>query len=209
MLAFPYLRQQSSGKILCHNSHRACQINQNSATAKKMLLMPASPRHPFLFHVLQEGRMWTKRADGLDTLMEVAFGDGIAGWVAETESPVVTHDVEKDNRFDFRIDTAYAAGAFEMTRKVSGILSIPMKKHDGTLFGVCSMIHMQGNTFTRGDQRLLEVHCELTVLSFKACKMQNSNFSAFETPSEALKRCQMLLRAKWVHFFRAVLKCVM
>jgi hypothetical protein len=147
--------------------------------------------------------MWTKRADGLDTLMEVAFGEGIAGWVAEEESPVVSDHTH--TRFDFRIDTAYAAGLSEMTRKVTGILSIPMKRHDGKLFGVCSMIHMQGNTFTRADQRLLELHCALTVLSFRECQIQSSDFSTYETPAEALKRCQMLLHAERVHFFQAVL----
>jgi hypothetical protein len=76
---------------------------------------------------------------------------GIAGWVAEEESPVLSNDVENDKRFDFRIDTAFAAGiaANARTFKVTSLVSVPIKRHDGTLFGVCSMLHRQGKRFTR------------------------------------------------------------
>jgi hypothetical protein len=150
--------------------------------------------------------MWTRRADGLDTTMEIIYGSGIAGWVAEEEAPVLSNDAEQDKRFDFVVDTAYAAGMTAKSRifKVSSILSVPMKRHDGTLFGVCSMINRNGKTFSRGDQRLLEQHCELAVLSFKETKSEDSAFTPYETVAEALKRCKMLLSVEWALFFQAV-----
>ena len=65
---------------------------------------------------LGEGKLWTRRADGLDTTIEISYGVGIVGWVAEEETPVVSNDVENDKRFDIRLDTAYAAGMSEKKR---------------------------------------------------------------------------------------------
>jgi hypothetical protein len=56
-----------------------------------------------------------------------------------------------------------------MYYRVKSLMCIPMKRHDGTLFGVCSMIkdEQHDTLFTRADQHVLELHCELAVLSFK------------------------------------------
>ena len=89
--------------------------------------------------------MWTRRSDGPNVAMEISYGDGIAGWVADEEEPYLSNDVENDKRFDFKIDTAFSGGLTENSRpfKVSSLMSIPMKRHDGSLFGVYSVINTQ------------------------------------------------------------------
>jgi GAF domain-containing protein len=159
-------------------------------------------------HGLKEGRMWTRRVDGIDTTVEVAYGAGIAGWVAEEEAPVVSNDVENDKRFDVVLDTAYAAGLSAKMRTflVSSLLAVPMKRHDGTLFGVCTMINKQGegSPFNRADLRLLELHCELAMLSFKDTLAEDSKLTPYETIPEALRRIKMLLRVEWSLYFQLV-----
>ena len=157
-------------------------------------------------HGIMHGRMWTKRADGLDTHVEISFGEGIAGWVARELSPVVSNDAENDPRFDSCADLAFAAGASKHARnfRVASILSIPMKRHDGTLFGVCSMIKDNKNSspFTHADHHLLELHCELVVTSFRDVTPEGSEFKPYETIADALNRCKMLLNVEWALFFQ-------
>ena len=160
-------------------------------------------------HGLKERRMWTRRGDGIDTTVEVAYGRGIAGWVAEQEAPVVSNDAENDKRFDFVLDTAYAAGLRADSRKflVSSVLAVPMKRQDGSLFGVCSMVNHDNRgsgEFTRADLRFLELQCELTMLSFKETRLEDNSFTAYENVPEALRRIRMLLRVEWSLYFQMV-----
>ena len=84
------------------------------------------------------------------TYVSLPPGEGIAGWVAKHEQPVMVTDVKEDSRFCPKID------------KISGIetksiLSVPLKAKT-KLIGVLEVINkVDGTSFTKGDELFLSI----------------------------------------------------
>jgi hypothetical protein len=84
-----------------------------------------------------QARLWTERADGLQSRMEVPFGAGVAGWVAEHDASVLLEAPEEDARFDVEVDTACGAGtARARTYAVDSLVAVSVKTRAGMLVGV-------------------------------------------------------------------------
>ncbi len=80
--------------------------------------------------------------------VRIPLGEGIAGWVAKTEEPLVVSDVKKDDRF------------FKKADEISGfitrdIICVPLKIRD-RIIGVAEAVNRIGGTFTEDDIELFE-----------------------------------------------------
>ncbi len=74
-----------------------------------------------------------EKGEAIKERFKLKKGQGIAGWVAEKESPLLVPDVREDPRFDNRIDQATGF-------KTKSILAVPMKAK-GKLIGVLEAIN--------------------------------------------------------------------
>ncbi len=78
--------------------------------------------------------------------MSQAIGEGIAGWVAQHQKPLLLHSVEDDMRFQ----------ALHPRREISSALSIPLRTRD-RLIGVLNLARIVGQPhFTERQSQLLE-----------------------------------------------------
>ena len=96
------------------------------------------------------GELWSKVAQGV-TMKEIRFpmGRGIAGAVAETNTPVNIPDAYADPRFNQNVDkqTGY---------KTRSILCVPMRSVEGEVVGVLQALNkLDGNPFNPEDEELL------------------------------------------------------
>ncbi len=79
--------------------------------------------------------------------VQVAMGEGIAGWVAENRQSVLLKDISKDVRF--------ANHSGRMDYKTRSVLSVPILHHD-ELLGVLNVNNKRsGDAFFEDDQNLL------------------------------------------------------
>ncbi len=93
--------------------------------------------------------IWSKVAQGAAVNeIRVPLGSGIAGHVAQTGETVNIPDAYKDPRFNPEVDrqTGYH------TRT---ILSMPMRRRDGSILGVIQVLNKRNGVFTREDEELL------------------------------------------------------
>jgi len=101
--------------------------------------------------------------------LRVKPGEGIAGWVAEHNQPLLVPDVHKDARFADRFD---AASRFHS----ASILAVPLAFKGRTL-GVIELVNGKGDAvFKEEDLRIL-----MTVAEFSAIAIENAqNFHKVE-----------------------------
>jgi diguanylate cyclase (GGDEF)-like protein len=94
--------------------------------------------------------------------LRVRQGEGIAGWVAEHNQPLLVDDVSKDPRFATRFDEA---SRFH----TQSILAVPLAIK-GSVLGVIELVNGQGDgPFTAEDLRILS-----TVAEFSAIAIENA-----------------------------------
>jgi diguanylate cyclase (GGDEF)-like protein len=73
----------------------------------------------------------------------VEMGEGIAGWVAETGTPLIVNDVRRDPRFSDRFDNVSRF-------RTRSILCVPLVSRGRTI-GVVEIINRRGGRFTQED----------------------------------------------------------
>ena len=101
---------------------------------------------------------------GSDQLLGLRIkpGEGIAGWVAAHNQPLLVKDVRKDARFAARFDEA---SRFQ----TSSILCVPLS-FKGRMLGVIELVNGEGDTaFAEEDLRILN-----TVAEFSAIAIENA-----------------------------------
>lgn len=82
--------------------------------------------------------------------IRIPKGDGIAGWVAENEQPLLVADVREDPRFYSKIDE-------RVGYETRSVLCVPLKAKT-KMIGVLEAINKQnGGSFTREDELLLSM----------------------------------------------------
>lgn len=98
--------------------------------------------------------------------LRIRRGEGIAGWVASNNQPLLVDDVSKDARFAARFDEA---SRFH----TQSILAVPLASK-GKMLGVIELVNGAGDgTFSEEDLRLL-----VTVAEFAAIAIENAqNFA--------------------------------
>jgi diguanylate cyclase (GGDEF)-like protein len=102
--------------------------------------------------------------DGSDRLLglRIKQGEGIAGWVAQHNLPLLVPDVHKDPRFAARFDVA---SRFH----TSSILCVPLA-FKGLTLGVIELVNGEGDSvFAEEDLRILS-----TVAEFSAIAIENA-----------------------------------
>lgn len=80
--------------------------------------------------------------------VRVAWGTGIAGYVAESGDPVNIPDAYQDERFNNEIDilTGY---------RTKALLCMPIKDGSGDVIGVAQVINkLDGDQFTENDEKV-------------------------------------------------------
>jgi len=79
--------------------------------------------------------------------VKIPVGQGVVGWVAKHQRPVIVNDLKKDKRYSPRIEK-------QLGLKVRSILSIPLKQRN-RLIGVIEAVNRRGKEpFTDDDLRL-------------------------------------------------------
>jgi PAS domain S-box-containing protein len=103
------------------------------------------------------------KADQL-TDIRIPCGEGIAGWVAEHEDPVLVPDVSKDPRFYKAIDKI---SGFE----TKSILCVPIKSKT-KLIGVLEVVNKtDGSSFTRQDSILLSIFAQQAAMAIENARL--------------------------------------
>jgi len=93
--------------------------------------------------------LWTKVLEG-EGMKEIrlGLGQGIAGWVAESEKAVRIKDAYTDPRFNQEVDQASGY-------RTRSILCVPMLDHKSRLTGVVQVLNKKGGPFTADDEEVL------------------------------------------------------
>lgn len=84
----------------------------------------------------------------------VKMGEGIAGWVAQNQSPVIVPNAQLDQRFSSRVDKAF-------NFKTRSVLCVPII-HDNVMKGVIQVLNKRNRLeFNETDMMLLNVVAQL------------------------------------------------
>ncbi len=147
-----------------------------------------------------------------DKLVDVRIkhGQGIAGWVAEHEKPVIVNDVKNDERFYSGIDEASGF-------VTDSILAVPLKAKN-KLIGVLEVLNkLEGSGFTEEDALLLTIFSEQAAMAIENARL----FGELEILNQQTARMQEdLYRAEKyralaqlssgiAHDFRNILNAIM
>ncbi len=95
-----------------------------------------------------KGELWSKVAVGMETQeIRIPVGQGVAGWVAQTNEFVNIEDAYEDSRFDKSVDhqTGY---------RTKSILCGPVHNLSGETIGVVQVINKKGGPFNKKDEEL-------------------------------------------------------
>jgi len=103
----------------------------------------------------EKGDLYTTIAQGLKTDIRVKVGEGIAGFVAENEMPMVDNQIQKSQIFK---NTDSMTGY--QTEKM---LTVPILGSDSELYGVLQVLNKLEGIYTQEDQELLQVVGEFIV----------------------------------------------
>jgi Nif-specific regulatory protein len=103
------------------------------------------------------------RAAHLPELEEIrlTFGQGVAGYVAETGEVVNVPTVTRERRFYRGVDrqTGY---------RTESILAVPMRDHGGCIIGVVQLLNKRAGPFDADDERALTALAEQAALAIEA-----------------------------------------
>jgi signal transduction histidine kinase len=80
--------------------------------------------------------------------MRLKMGQGVVGWVAQHDQPLVVADVSADTRFNSEFDR-------QTLTETRSILAVPLRVRE-RLIGVVEVINKINGSFSVADQRLLE-----------------------------------------------------
>ena len=110
----------------------------------------------------------------------VQVGRGIAGVAAETMAPVVSQDVQHDERWDS--DVAYA-----IDFPTRSILCVPMMLRDAVI-GVIEIINKRTGQFTDYDVQLMQVIANQSALFLENARLYRALTERVALADEALRR---------------------
>jgi len=95
--------------------------------------------------------------------VQLAPGQGIAGWAAQTEQTLVVNDAPHDPRFSSTSDE-------KLNFRTQSLLAVPLRAPDKTL-GVLELVNKRGGQFSEGDRILAE-----TLATSAAIAIENARF---------------------------------
>jgi diguanylate cyclase (GGDEF)-like protein len=107
------------------------------------------PHDAIVFYVYQDEKLIPKYVHGIDydlfTSLEIPFGQGIAGWVARTEQPIINGDPAAETKY---------LGDPSRVSALQSALSIPLRGREAVA-GVLSLYLRAKQGFTKDHLRLL------------------------------------------------------
>ena len=81
--------------------------------------------------------------------LNLDMGEGVAGWVAQNDQPLLIEDVSKDTRFSKKVDET-------LRQETKSLICVPLKVKERTI-GVMEVINKKGNrTFNQSDMVLFK-----------------------------------------------------
>lgn len=107
------------------------------------------PYDSIVFYIYEEGKLIPKYVHGVDydlfTSIEMPLGQGVSGWVAQTEKPIINGDPAAETKY---------LGDRAQVSVLQSVLSVPLRGRDGAA-GVLSLYLREKQGFTKDHLRLL------------------------------------------------------
>jgi diguanylate cyclase (GGDEF)-like protein/putative nucleotidyltransferase with HDIG domain len=107
------------------------------------------PYDSIVFYIYEEGKLIPKYVHGVDydlfTSIEIPLGQGVTGWVAQNEKPIINGDPAAETKY---------LGDRAQVSVLQSVLSVPLRGRDGAA-GVLSLYLRAKQGFTKDHLRLL------------------------------------------------------
>src|SRR5690242_6004409 len=107
------------------------------------------PYDSIVFYIYEEGKLTPKYVHGVDydlfSSIEIPLGQGVSGWVAQTEKPIINGDPAAETKY---------LGDRAQIPVLQSVLSVPLRGRDGAA-GVLSLYLREKQGFTKDHLRLL------------------------------------------------------
>jgi len=107
------------------------------------------PYDSIVFYIYEKGKLIPKYVHGVDydlfTSIEIPLGQGVTGWVAQTEKPIINGDPAAETKY---------LGDRAPSSVLQSVLSVPLRGRDGAA-GVLSLYLREKQGFTKDHLRLL------------------------------------------------------
>lgn len=107
------------------------------------------PYDAIVFYIYQEGKLIPRYVHGVDydlfSSIEIPLGQGVSGWVAQTEKPIINGDPAAETKY---------LGDRAQISVLQSVLSVPLRGRDGAA-GVLSLYLREKQGFTKDHLRLL------------------------------------------------------
>lgn len=110
--------------------------------------------------------------------IRLKMGEGIAGWVAEHNEPVIINDVSKDKRFQGKMDAKSKFTTRDM-------VCVPVEIK-GAVIGVLQAINRLGGTFDDDDVKLFQLFSNQAAIALDNARLYEEIKDTFYATSEAL-----------------------
>jgi len=122
-----------------------------------------------LYLLSEDGGTLTSKVVQGDEVVEIRLtvGEGIAGWVAQTQETLNIPDAYADQRFQpaFDLKSGY---------RTRSILTVPMVGALGGLVGVLQLINKLGGPFERGDEELAAALASQAAIAIENARLYQS-----------------------------------
>src|ERR1043166_7120364 len=116
-------------------------------------------------------QLWSKVVQGNERVgIRLSVGEGIAGWVAQTQEIVNIPDAYADQRFQPAVD-------LKSGYRTRSILSVPMLGALGGLVGVLQVLNKQDGPFTTPDEELLMALASQAAIAIENARLYHSLFA--------------------------------
>jgi len=107
------------------------------------------PYDSIVFYIYEEGKLMPRYVHGVDydlfSSIEIPLGQGVSGWVAQTEKPIINGDPAAETKY---------LGDRAQVPVLQSVLSVPLRGRDGAA-GVLSLYLREKQGFTKDHLRLL------------------------------------------------------
>jgi len=107
------------------------------------------PHDAIVFFIYEDGRLMPRYVHGVDydlfNSIEMPLGQGVSGWVAQTEKPIINGDPAAETKY---------LGDRAPVSVLQSVLSVPLRGRDGAA-GVLSLYLRAKQGFTKDHLRLL------------------------------------------------------
>jgi diguanylate cyclase (GGDEF)-like protein len=107
------------------------------------------PHDSIVFYVYEDGKLIPRYAHGVDydlfTTIKMPLGQGVTGWVAQTEQPIINGDPAAETKY---------LGDQARVSELQSALSVPLRGREGVA-GVLTLYLREKQGFTKDHLRLL------------------------------------------------------